>query len=63
VDNTTLSTLFEISSTGRRLRQMEAERTSLVRRARRQGASWAQIARHLGVTPQAAYKRFGRGSA
>lgn len=32
-----------------------------VRRARALGWSWAEVARELGVTRQAAYKKHGRG--
>ena len=59
-DTIVRQTLFAISATGARIKQAEYERASLVRTARRHGASWAQIARALGVSPQAASKRFGR---
>ena len=39
-------------------RRLEVEMTVQVRRARHQGASWIAIAAALGVSRQAAHKRF-----
>jgi hypothetical protein len=40
---------------------VESYRQGLVLAARAEGASWSQIATHLGVTRQAAYARYGLG--
>lgn len=42
-----------------RERRIQVERDRLVLSARRRGASWTDIARVLGVTPQAVGKRYG----
>lgn len=42
----------------RREDTVNAERTEAVMRARAEGESWATIARHLGVSKPAAYKRY-----
>lgn len=44
------------------LKQEEARLHSYVNLARKDGASWAEIGRILGVTRQAAQKRFGTPS-
>lgn len=38
--------------------RLEAERLALVARALRWGATWSEIAAELGVSPQAAHRRF-----
>ena len=38
----------------------ETELARMVHQARASGASWASIAEHLGVTRQAAWKRYGK---
>ncbi|MFH8620100.1 helix-turn-helix domain-containing protein [Streptomyces sp. NPDC017979] len=40
-------------------RELERQEAVLVRRARTQGASWAQIAESLGVSRQAVHKKHG----
>ncbi|WP_186318938.1 hypothetical protein [Streptomyces sp. SAJ15] len=49
-------------------RRLDGQEEALVRRARAAGATWARIAEALGVSRQAAHKkygggRFGRGEA
>lgn len=39
---------------------VEPARVALIARAREQGASWADIARPLGMTRQAAHEKYGR---
>lgn len=39
---------------------LEVERASTIKKLRRKGATWKEIADVLGVTPQAAQKRYGR---
>jgi hypothetical protein len=43
-------------------RRAIADRDAVVRVARMQGATWAELAEVLGVTPQAVQKRYGRGA-
>lgn len=40
------------------LDRLEAKRVALVARAVRWGATWAEIGAELGVSPQAAHRRF-----
>lgn len=40
-------------------RQSEGLQDIAVRRARNAGISWAEIARHLGVTKQSAHRKYG----
>ncbi|GGH36890.1 AsnC family protein [Microbacterium album] len=49
--------LFAIAE---RRRALTREEEALVRRARMQGHSWEAIATALGITKQAAHKKFGR---
>jgi hypothetical protein len=44
------------------LKQEEARLHGYVNLARKDGASWAEIGRVLGVTRQAAQKRFGKAA-
>lgn len=48
-----------ISQAAEALRQAEAELVDQVRSARRRGITWAQVGESLGVSRQAAFKRFG----
>lgn len=41
-------------------RELEREANALVRSARNQGYSWESIANALGVSKQAAHKKFGK---
>ena len=43
-----------------RVREVEREMSAEVRRARHDGHSWQAIASALGVTRQAAHKKYGR---
>jgi len=43
-----------------RRRELNREEEAIVRRARVQGYSWEAIAAALGVSKQAAHKKFGR---
>lgn len=62
-------TLDELLAAQRRLDAQHAETTDRARNgyrhtvtlARQYGLSWADIAHHLGTTPEAARKRYARG--
>ncbi|HSH61395.1 MAG TPA: hypothetical protein VK988_17485 [Acidimicrobiales bacterium] len=53
----TLATLRAAVEVSRQIEQVQA---GLVRRARKDGATWEQIARALGVSKQAVHKKYGR---
>lgn len=50
--------LAELAEVTGRLGELQARQDALVARARAAGASWAQVADALGVSPQAAHKRY-----
>ena len=51
-------TLVELAEVTGQLGELQARQDALAARARAAGASWAQIADALGVSPQAAHKRY-----
>ncbi len=57
-DDDPMRALAAVSELHREINRAEA---AAVRRARTNGASWAQIARVLGVSRQAVHKKFGGG--
>jgi hypothetical protein len=52
-------TLAALASTTKVISEMERIRAVLVRRARTEGATWAQIAAALEVSKQAVHKKYG----
>lgn len=50
-----------LGATAELRREIERMEAVLVRRARVQGSSWTQIAAALGVTKQAAHRKYGGG--
>lgn len=50
--------LGELAELTGRLARLESRRDTLVARARLGGATWAQVGDVLGVSPQAAHKRY-----
>lgn len=50
--------LSRLAETQAAIDRLEAERVALVARALRWGATWAEIGTELGVSPQAAHRRF-----
>lgn len=51
--------LVGLDATVRLRREMERVEAVLVRRARNQGSTWAEIAEVLGVSKQAIHKKYG----
>lgn len=51
--------LSELASGARQVRKLQAAQAELVRESIERGSSWAEIGRALGVSRQAARKRFG----
>lgn len=52
--------LAELRTVDRALHRLDGDRDSMIRAARRSGATWAQIGEALGTTKQAAWERFRR---
>ena len=52
-------TLVALAATAEVMSEMEGVQAVLVRRARNEGATWAQIAAALGVSKQAVHKKYG----
>lgn len=52
--------LAKTADATRQLRRIETDLETAVARSMYWGATWAEIAEQLGVTPQAAHKRFRR---
>lgn len=52
-------TLTALAATTAVMEEMERRRAVLVRRARNEGATWAQIAAALQVSKQAVHKKYG----
>ncbi|WP_119696835.1 AsnC family protein [Microbacterium halotolerans] len=53
----------ELFALAERRRELSRDEAALVRRARVSGYSWEAIATALGITRQAAHKRFGKRAA
>ena len=51
--------LMALEATAHASGELERVTAVLVRRARNQGASWAQIATSMGVSKQAVHKKYG----
>ena len=51
--------LIGLAATRQLRAEMERREAVLVRKARNQGATWAQIAQVLGVSKQAIHKKYG----
>ena len=63
-DGTSLEQVSDAVSTAARLGELADELIEhFVNEARRSGASWTEIGRHIGVSKQAAHKRFVPGDA
>lgn len=54
--------LAELASINEARHELERREAVAVRRARHAGYSWAEVATILGVSRQAAHKKFGRRS-
>lgn len=52
-------TLVALAATAEVMSEMEGVQAVLVRRARNEGATWAQIAAVLGVSKQAVHQKYG----
>ena len=52
--------LNDVASKIDQVRRLERELTAVVAEAKREGASWRQLAEALGMTHQAAHQRFAK---
>jgi len=50
--------LDELRTVDKQLHRLDGDRDTMIRVARRSGATWAQIGEALGTTKQAAWERF-----